>query len=662
MICLSLSTKDSKTIAQKSKMKYISILIFLCLLPASLGAQSVAEKMNSYLNNSAYKCGKASASTLEEADKAALEMLVSQISVSLGSVYEEELSQHDTSSGLDYQSKVNSQVRSFSFGTLPNVGQIIDESEPGVVTVLRYVKVTDLKNIFQEREKKISDFVASGMEGERQLQINVALRYYNWALMLLIAHPKTVYSDIDGKKTNLKLWLDTKINNIFNTLDAEVEECVETGNPIDKYEVKLRFSYLGEPVSDLEFYYNNGERYVGPCRVHDGVAIVNFDRLPDKELRIRYDYKFENQAKNFDAELRAVLELIKPQSFPNAAVALPVKNRRGVIVADNKKSTQQKLEEAVSVASASIAPPIVQNKVERLQLEPISDDVEYRAVMERVEAAVRAGDIAPVQDCFTPDGFNLFKQMLDLGKASIVGDPQYSFWKSGGPYVIGKSLPMKFKFRGRGNTFVEEIRFRFDRNKKIASVAFGLTQRAEDDIFKAAAKWSEASRYSIMSFLEDYQTAYALKRLDFIQSIFSSKAIIITGVVCQTIGKGTFLEGGLNLPEEQSIKTVRYNHYTKGEYIAKLKKSFASKEFVHLIFEDNIIKKINTNGIINGEAYGIQIKQSYFSDNYADSGYLLLHLDMRGEYPTIRVRAWIPEKNEDASLDRFLNRFRLGGI
>ena len=69
-------------------MKYISILIFLCLLPASLGAQSVAEKMNSYLNNSAYKCGKASASTLEEADKAALEMLVSQISVSLGSVYE----------------------------------------------------------------------------------------------------------------------------------------------------------------------------------------------------------------------------------------------------------------------------------------------------------------------------------------------------------------------------------------------------------------------------------------------------------------------------------------------------------------------------------------------------------------------------------------------
>ena len=88
---------------------------------------------------------------------------------------------------------------------------------------------------------------------------------------------------------------------------------------------------------------------------------------------------------------------------------------------------------------------------------------------------------------------------------------------------------------------------------------------------------------------------------------------------------------------------------------------YKRQDFIHLVFEDNAIKKINTNGVIDGESYGIQIKQSYFSDNYADTGYLMLMLDMRGEYPMIRVRAWIPEKSDDASLDKFLNRFRLGG-
>lgn len=43
--------------------------------------------------------------------------------------------------------------------------------------------------------------------------------------------------------------------------------------------------------------------------------------------------------------------------------------------------------------------------------------------------------------------------------------------------------------------------------------------------------WEEDSRICLIRFLEDYQTAYALKRLDYIESIFSDDAWIITGTV-----------------------------------------------------------------------------------------------------------------------------------
>lgn len=168
--------------------------------------------------------------------------------------------------------------------------------------------------------------------------------------------------------------------------------------------------------------------------------------------------------------------------------------------------------------------------------------------MKQVETAVRNGTLGEVRALFTPEGYELFDQMLSIGGVSVVGEPVYTFYDSGGPYIIGKSLPLNFKFKGRGNSFMEDVAFRFNKEHKIASVAFTLTKRAEDDIFKAASKWGEASRYAIMSFMEDYQTAYALKRIDYIKSIFSDDAIIITGVVCQAVGKGFFQEGADPLP------------------------------------------------------------------------------------------------------------------
>jgi hypothetical protein len=43
--------------------------------------------------------------------------------------------------------------------------------------------------------------------------------------------------------------------------------------------------------------------------------------------------------------------------------------------------------------------------------------------------------------------------------------------------------------------------------------------------------WSAEARQTIMEFLENYKTAYALKRIDYLRTIFDDDAVIIVGHV-----------------------------------------------------------------------------------------------------------------------------------
>ena len=92
---------------------------------------------------------------------------------------------------------------------------------------------------------------------------------------------------------------------------------------------------------------------------------------------------------------------------------------------------------------------------------------------------------------------------------------------------------------------------------------------------------------------------------------------------------------------------VKYIELSKEEYIERLRKVFGSNEFVNIHFEENIVKKVNGDDKI----YGIQIKQDYYSTNYADKGYLFLMIDLNDSInPKIYVRTWQPEKNADGSI------------
>ena len=51
------------------------------------------------------------------------------------------------------------------------------------------------------------------------------------------------------------------------------------------------------------------------------------------------------------------------------------------------------------------------------------------------------------------------------------------------------------------------------------------------------------------------------------------------------------------------------------------------------------------------EIYGIQIRQLYASNSYADEGYLFLVVDLRNpDDPIIHVRVWQPDKDPNFGL------------
>ena len=144
----------------------------------------------------------------------------------------------------------------------------------------------------------------------------------------------------------------------------------------------------------------------------------------------------------------------------------------------------------------------------------------------------------------------------------------------------------------------------------------------------------------LMNFLEDYKTAFALKDIQYLESVFDDNAVIVIGKEIRRLNNK---DNGVQLNE----KTYKYATYTKEQYLKNLRYSFRSQEFINIRFANNDVIKLG-NG---GEIYGIQIKQDYYSSSYGDTGYLFLMVDLNDpEKPIIKVRTWQPERDPNFGL------------
>ncbi|MDY3253159.1 MAG: LPP20 family lipoprotein [Prevotella sp.] len=570
--------------------------------------------------SSEYICGLGHGNTLKQASNDALAALSSQISTTVSSDFNYLVNSESNGDDVKESVKVDNIIRTYSHTTLRNAMELVIEDEPNA-TVLRYIKRSDLDKIFEQRRNKVLEYASNAQKYEKENKVADALSSYYAALALLRSLP-------DGSDMKIRLGFTEEtllmplimknVNDILNNVEIKTEAIEDDG---DERTMIINIQYKGKPATNFNYTYYNGSRRSDICTAKDGTGDISIPKsLSISKLDIHAEYICEDEA-NYDRELRDVLDNTTPVPFRTAKMKL-AKDKEVKAVAANVNTA------TASVMSAPTS-SVPSTTMDDSKVSP------YLATMQKIELAIRQKSYESIRDCFTAEGYDMFNKLVNYGKAKLLRAPVLQFQESG-EEVICRSFPMSFSFSGNRRTFVEDVVFHLTKDGKVSEVAFGLNKPAVDDIMNRGA-WSDEARKVMINFLESYKTAYALKRLDYISSIFSNDALIITGSFVKSTGNK---EVG-----PSNIKHVKYTRQTKAQYMKSLKACFASNEYVNIHFADNIIRRSASNPNI----YGIQIKQDYYSSSYGDTGYLFLLIDFKDvKAPLIHVRTWQPDKDPNA--------------
>lgn len=593
---------------------FITTLLFLYSIVAT--SQSVEEIK---ADQKKYIWGEGTGSTLNRADQEALAMLITQISAQVESNFT--LLQEEIRSGEknSFKEVFNGVINTYSAATLRNTERILIGNEPSA-RIFRYILRSEIDKIFKDRELKILDFTLSAKQYENIGEVSYALRYYYWALTLLRSHPdanKISIKDDNGNNRPLVTWIPIQINRIFSGIRISVKKSEYDDNLLRKI---IEINYLEKPVKSLDYCYWTGRDWTNIYSAKDGIGIVEFTGIDNLEdIRLKVEYIYEGEAV-IDSELKDVLSKIDIIPFRSCYIN---------IVANTHNMPVNTIPKEITSSTNEY------NKKTNFSKLELSDD--YRKYLETIIQAINSKKYELVRSLFTEEGYDRFTMLINYGNARIVDENDLKFLKYG-ENVICRSLKMNFSFKNNNRNFIEDVVFNFNKDKKISNISFGLSQQAINDIM-SKEMWSDNVRMIIIDFLENYKTAYALKRTDYIESIFADDALIIVGSVLKANPSGD--------NPFKSNQIVRYNRYSKEQYIKNLRHSFASNEFINVRFEDNTITKSGKGG----EVYGVQIKQNYFSSSYGDSGYLFLLIDINNPLlPLIHVRTWQPQKNIDGSI------------
>ncbi|MDR1680823.1 MAG: hypothetical protein LBS12_03460 [Prevotellaceae bacterium] len=594
-------------------MKRIAIWFFFTA--AAIGA--CAQTVEQVKNNKQYYWGEGVGKTTAQADKEAMAMLIGSISTTVESRFSVQSSEEMRDGRAQHNQYVHSLVQTYSSAAVKNT-EILSWGEEPDVHVFRFVKRTEVYKIFADRENKIKEFVAIASRADAQWQVADALRYYYWALLLLQSHPDAteMTADLNGASRKLDVYIPERINALLDNLSVTV-----TGKQIDgnltHYLLEIR--YRDHPAVNCDYAFFDGRNWSETIAAKDGKGIAEMtgDNSLHKNLRIKIEYAFENEWR-IDKEIDDVLRKIEPVIF--------------------KKSYMDVALEP-SAPSPSLMPSPALESLQELKPLPRQelDNTPYISMLMRVENAIRSRRYDSVRDCFTDEGYEIFIRLVQYGKALIIAQPDYQFvaFEDG---IMARSLPMRFSFSNNRKQFVENVVFHIAKDSgKIRSLSFALSDNVCNEIAQHD-QWGTYSRIAIIHFIETYKTAYALKRLDFIESIFSENALIIVGKVVKNYTG----------PDQPFIpNSVRLTQYKKEQYIRQLATVFRSNEYVNLHFTDISVKQAGAGG----EIYGIQLKQDYFSTSYGDTGYLFLMVDLnKTDEPLIHIRTWQPEKDPDFGL------------
>lgn len=581
-------------------------------------------------DNDEYIYGEGWGSTVAEAERQALANLIGNIATTVKSESQQSLKTTNSNGQLDEVSQFSQTVSTYSQATLTNTKQQVLKNEPDAY-VVRWIRKSELEKIFESRKRKAIDLVEAALRAEAKGKADDVLRNYYWALTLLksLQYPNEVtYRDKDGREHVLTNWCKEKIDDTFRELKTICES--RDGN-----DIRLSITYKDKPVNSIDYRYWDGQTWSAIYSAKDGWGVLELSPGFDgSQVQLKYEYEYAGEAK-IDTEVEMVLNAVRGTPMPKSYTNVMLKNCEK---SKEKKARMLQMASAGTFTTNSVEVMSVPKPMER-------GASAYIDIIENVVNAIEQKKHQSVKSFFTDLGWDLFTKLLQYGKGRVLDSGNIRFYENNGSVVV-RGLRMSFSFAsGIRKSFVEDVVLAFNEERLIDNIAFGLGKTAEDDILNKGV-WDEESRFAIMNFLENYKTAYALKRLDYIRSIFDDDAIIITGAVVHRANRNVNIENRSHISQEGN-QIIRMNRQTKDQYLKNLKRCFEKNEFVNIRFSSNDVTKMGQGG----ESYAIQIQQDYYSSTYGDKGYLMLMVDInQPNRPLINLRTWQPEKDPDFGL------------
>ncbi len=578
-------------------------------------------------NSAKYYYGEGMAQDYHDARKKALSNLTEQISINIS-----------TSSQLvsEAQSVGNKEVITNTLATTINTYtndvelenlkwiELADGFDGKDAHVFCYVERAEMRKQWEQGRLNVLEWVREGDKYESENNVEFALQNYYESLIMLMTLPRydTIsYVTADGMSKNISKYLTDKIKDIIDNLKFEVSAITE-----DDYKVTtaLRITYKDKPVKKCAFRYHGGTGMNYATIAKDGYGEAQFPVRPSN-INIEVEY-YPKEHLKVNPKLKKIYDNLESQArLPK----FEKENKKRIAVDATKLNndlTAVQSEPAVSLATAE--------KMKGTAAQSTLDSC--TEIVNEVVTAIRTKNINSVKEHFTEQGWDIFTKLVNNGNATVIRKPDIKFLVVENA-ILCRAIPMSFKFPRSGKNIIENVELRFSpTDRKIESLAFTLHESAENDILDPTKKWDNNSRAILIQFLENYQTAYSLQRIDYLDEIFSENALIITGTKLRVTPKTE------NSPQLKSGKNdIIYLQQKKQEYINRLRRIFKNNEFVTLSFKDNDV--IKANGC---EIYGIQIRQLYSSSSYADEGYLFLLVDLRNpDVPVIHVRTWQPDKD-----------------
>lgn len=497
-------------------------------------------------------------------------------------------------------------------------------------SVIRYIRRDEVERIFSNRRSKINEMMSIASTADKKNQTDVALRYYTWAETLMRSLPSPDVVRIAEMRSRKEA--------ILNGLKAEFDR----QDIYNKGVVELTFTCGGKPVKNIDYRFYDGKAWSGVLSAKDGKGFVEV--RPDSRIdqyRIKYEITpshLRHLFREVSGVERAFSEAAKTQSGESRKPATEMKGGKDAEApAIETESTERGID--FSAVKKKVLEVVARDEFQtspdssRGGIRPVLLTSGYERTVLDVCKSVSDGTEDRIQDLFTEEGYSTFTRLIRYGNAKVLNFDGLNFYALGDE-VFCRSVPMVFSFNGNQRRFVENVVFTFDSEGKICDLSFSLDRETVRDIISQDS-WTEEARIILISFLESYKTAYALKRLDYISSIFDDDALIITGRVLRNVkGPNEYLNN----------RYVTLTRQNKANYIRNLERVFASQEYINIQFSDCEVMKLGKGE----QLFGIKIRQEYFSTTYSDTGYLFILVDLR-DYtrPVIHVRTWQdePDKN-----------------